>query len=106
MLDFINPKLVVPKRPFRRMNYTDAVEYCRTHEIYKDEETKTHFEFGDDIPEGPERKMTDQIGEPILLCRFPAEMKAFYMQRDPQDRKLTESVDLLMPTVGEIIGGR
>jgi len=105
LLKEINPNFIPPKKPFLRMNYSDAVRYCNEHQIYKDEETKTHFVFGDDIPEAPERKMTDEIGQPILLCRFPAAMKSFYMARCQEDESLTESVDLLMPGVGEIIGG-
>ena len=104
MLRHINPNFQVPKRGFRRMNYTDAIEWLRENKVYKDEETQEFYEFGDDIPEAPERKMTDTIGEPIFLCRFPTEMKPFYMYRDPKHPELTESVDLLMPGVGEIVG--
>ncbi len=38
---------VPPKKPFKRMNYSDAVKFCNEHEIYKDEEKKEHFVFGD-----------------------------------------------------------
>lgn len=93
------------QRPFLRMTYEEAVKYCREHSIYKDPETKEHFEFGDDIPEKPEREMTDQINRPIMLCKFPASLKSFYMQKCDDDRRLTESVDVLLPGIGEVVGG-
>ncbi|XP_076646739.1 asparagine--tRNA ligase [Halictus rubicundus] len=99
----LNPDFQVPKKPFKRMNYTDAIEYLRENGITK--EDGTFYEFGEDIPEMPERKMTDMINEPIMLCRFPAEIKSFYMQRCTEDKRLTESVDVLLPNVGEIVGG-
>lgn len=100
----VNPEFKAPKRPFKRMDYKDAIEYLRVNNITKDEDG-SFYEFGDDIPEAPERKMTDAINEVIMLCRFPAEIKSFYMQKDKIDRRVTESVDILMPGVGEIVGG-
>lgn len=99
----LNPTFQPPKKPFKRMEYSEAVKYLKEHNITKDD--GTFYEFGEDIPEKPERAMTDQINEPILLCKFPCEIKSFYMERCPEDRRLTESVDLLMPNVGEIVGG-
>lgn len=99
----LNPNFKKPQKPFKRMPYTEAIEYLRANNITKDD--GSFYEFGEDIPEGPERKMTDAIGVPILLCKFPTEIKSFYMFRCPEDKRLTESVDLLMPGVGEIVGG-
>jgi len=102
ILKELNPDFKTPERPFLRMSYTDAITYLKEHKICKDD--GSFYEFGEDIPEMPERMMTDQINKPIMLCRFPAAMKPFYMARCPEDDRLTESVDLLMPGVGEISG--
>ncbi|XP_077291345.1 asparagine--tRNA ligase [Arctopsyche grandis] len=99
----LNPDFQVPKKPFKRMDYTDAIKYLKENNITKDD--GSFYEFGEDIPEMPERKMTDKINEPIMLCRFPVNIKSFYMSRCPENRELTESVDVLLPGVGEIIGG-
>jgi len=99
----LNPGFTPPKRPFKRMDYADAIKYLKENDIQKEE--GGYYEFGEDIPEMPERKMTDKIGEPILLCRFPANIKSFYMQPCPENPVLTESVDVLIPNVGEIVGG-
>ncbi|XP_041767237.1 asparagine--tRNA ligase, cytoplasmic [Anopheles merus] len=103
MVQELNPGFVAPKRPFRRMNYADAIVWLKENNVTK--EDGSFYEFGEDIPEAPERKMTDTINEPIMLCRFPAEIKSFYMAKCEDDPRLTESVDVLLPNVGEIVGG-
>ncbi|KAJ9460142.1 Asparagine--tRNA ligase [Diplonema papillatum] len=95
----------IPKRPFKRITHADAIKLCREHNIYKDKDTQTHFEADDDIPDAPERQMIAKIGEPAFMVNFPTVMKSFYMKKVEGKPELTESVDLLMPGIGEIIGG-
>ena len=84
------------------ISYEDAIKYCNEHGILNGDKP---FEYGDDITEKPERQMTDMIGCPIFMIHFPTKMKAFYMSKVEGRPDLTESVDLLMPGVGEIVGG-
>ena len=91
-----------------RLDYRDAIKYLNEHSIKRADDVTGELidhVVGDDIAEAAERQMTDQLGVPIFLNKFPKEIKAFYMKKVKGDEAFTESVDLLMPNVGEIVGG-
>jgi asparaginyl-tRNA synthetase len=87
---------VVP--PFPKITYSEAVEILR--------QEKGAFTWGDDIGGDEETLLAARFDRPVMVTRYPAAMKAFYMQPDPQDPKVALAVDVLAPEgYGEIIGG-
>jgi asparaginyl-tRNA synthetase len=86
------------------VTHREAIDYCRTHEIYKDDDTKTHFDYEDDIPEMQERHMIDTMNKIVFLVKFPKIFKSFYMQRASDDPAYVWGCDVEVPGVGEVIG--
>ncbi|KAL0230423.1 hypothetical protein PCE1_003983 [Barthelona sp. PCE] len=99
----LNPDFEPITKPFMRLHYRDAIQWLIDHGVKTKE--GVDFKFGDDIPEEQERKMIDTIGEPVILHNFPVCLKPFYMPKDPKDPETTLSMDILVPGVGEIVGG-
>src|SRR4029079_17629601 len=92
-------KLERVQHPFPRITYTEAVEILRP-------EKGGEFQWGDDIGGDEETLVASRFDRPVMITRYPAAMKAFYMQPDPQDPKVALALDVIAPDgYGEIIGG-
>jgi asparaginyl-tRNA synthetase len=86
------------ERPYPRLDYADAVA--------KLQELGSDIVFGKDLGGDDETMLTELYDRPLLVTRYPAEVKAFYMQPDPEDPARALAVDVLAPEgYGEIIGG-
>lgn len=74
--------------------------------IPKWKDSAQNFEWGNDFGGSDETVLMLQQEVPLMVHRWPAEIKAFYMKRDPEDERLVLGVDVLAPEgYGEIIGG-
>ncbi|MFX0124074.1 MAG: asparagine--tRNA ligase [Candidatus Hodarchaeota archaeon] len=103
ILEKFNASLKIPSKPFERVTYEHAIDLLREYGIKG--ESGTFLDYGDDITEGPERALVDQIGSPTFLTHFPTGMKPFYMKLNTENPEVMNAADLLIPNVGEIIGG-
>ncbi len=97
-------KLETIKPPFPRLRYDEAVE--RLNEAHKRGELEQPFEYGNDFGSPDETWLSAQYDRPVMVHRYPAEVKAFYMEPDPADPRWALCVDVLAPEgYGEIVGG-
>ena len=97
-------KLEKIEAPFPRISYDDAVKNLQ--EGYAKGVLETKFEWGGDLGSPDETYLSAQFDKPVMVHRYPAKVKAFYMEPDPQRPELALCVDVLAPEgYGEIIGG-
>jgi asparaginyl-tRNA synthetase len=85
-------------KPYPRLDYGDAITTLQ--------ERGVEIDFGDDFGGDDETELASLHDRPLLLTRFPAEIKAFYMQPDATDPSRALAVDVIAPEgYGEIVGG-
>ncbi|MFQ5637091.1 MAG: asparagine--tRNA ligase [bacterium] len=86
------------RKPFPRITYDEAAAILKSQDV--------EFELGGDFGGGDETIISEQFDRPVLVHRYPAEIKAFYMKNDPLQPERALCVDMLAPEgYGEIIGG-
>jgi asparaginyl-tRNA synthetase len=90
--------------PFPRISYDDAVKNLQ--EGHAKGQLESRFEWGGDLGSPDETYLSAQFDKPVMVHRYPAKVKAFYMEPDPERPDLALCVDVLAPEgYGEIIGG-
>jgi asparaginyl-tRNA synthetase len=97
-------KLEKIEAPFPRITYDEAVKMLQ--EAHGKGALENNFEWGGDLGSPDETYISSQFEKPVMVHRYPAKVKAFYMEPDPERLDLALCVDVLAPEgYGEIIGG-
>jgi asparaginyl-tRNA synthetase len=90
--------------PFPRITYDEAVKMLQ--EGHAEGKVENKFEWGGDFGSPDETYLSSKFEKPVMVHRYPTQIKAFYMEPDPQRPELALCVDVLAPEgYGEIIGG-
>jgi len=91
-------KLENMKLPFPRITYDEAAEILKNSGV--------DFQYGKDLGGADETIISNEYNKPVMIHRWPADTKAFYMKRDKNNNDLSLGVDMIAPEgYGEIIGG-
>lgn len=95
----------VVREPFQRMTYRQAIELLQQPEMLARGKFEVPPSWGMDMGSEHERFLTDQVfKKPVIVTNYPKEIKAFYMRLD-EDGRTVQGMDILVPQIGEIIGG-
>jgi asparaginyl-tRNA synthetase len=90
---------------FERVTYTEAIEILKNSTPNKKKKFSYPVEWGLDMQSEHERYLVEKhFGKPVIIRDYPAEIKAFYMRLN-EDNKTVAAMDVLFPGIGEIIGG-
>ncbi|MFQ3589983.1 MAG: asparagine--tRNA ligase [Chloracidobacterium sp.] len=97
-------KLEAVTPPFPRLAYDEAVKMLRA--AHAEGALDHDFEWGGDFGAPDETYLAQQFDRPVIVHRYPAQVKAFYMEEDPERPEVALCLDVLAPEgYGEIIGG-
>lgn len=95
----------VTENSFERISYTEAINLLLDSKPYKKNKFKFPVEWGIDLQSEHERYLVEKhFKKPVIITDYPAGIKAFYM-RSNDDGKTVAAMDILVPGIGEIIGG-
>ena len=95
----------VTENPFVRITYTEAIDLLRNSKPFKKKKFKYPVEWGIDLQSEHERWLVEKkFKQPVILTDYPAEIKAFYMRAN-DDGKTVAAMDVLVPGIGELVGG-
>uniref|UniRef100_A0A7S4GAY4 asparagine--tRNA ligase n=1 Tax=Eutreptiella gymnastica TaxID=73025 RepID=A0A7S4GAY4_9EUGL len=96
----------IVSQPFGRVTYTEAIEILKK-ELQEGKATfvESNLQWGMDMASEHERYLAEQVfKKPVIVTDYPAEIKSFYMKQS-ECGKTVAGMDILVPTIGEIIGG-
>ncbi len=95
----------VVDNPFERITYTEAIDILMNSNHYKKKKFKYDVSWGIDLQSEHERYLVEKhFQKPVIITGYPAAIKAFYMRMN-EDGKTVAAMDILVPGIGEIIGG-